>query len=336
MVKKLSEKVKLKRKEKRIKNKQYNKRNKDRCRNSKDAKLPLFDYQNQQHKLTKPPKVIIIIPVRNRDAQKLQLSKFYKGCCNIKAIFINQNWDLPFNKGAMINIGFFEIKKLYPSDYENITLVIHDVDVIPYINIEKKEFFKTLIKKFTTQSTVIKHIYGFNHTLGGIISILAKDFEKVKGFPNVYGWGNEDYVFNNRILLKKYNFKIDRNLEHFISADKGDTVLHLSNTIPFDPEYRIFFISEDKRGKSTDTYENITSYEAEVKGEDVYVKSFKTLLTINLDKKNIRVLSKHPLPNDKLCMDVGNENNKFKDDWYISQWCKEKHGELFKLSSNNN
>ena len=151
------------------------------------ARLTLFDYTTSQY--IKPPKVVIIVPVRNRDNEKTILSSIYKKSSQLKIIFINQNWDLPFNKGAMINIGFLEVKKIFPTDFQDITLVVHDVDVIPFPNLKTLE----LIERFKTVPGVIKHLYGFRHSLGGVFSITGSGFERIGGFANIYGWNIENF-----------------------------------------------------------------------------------------------------------------------------------------------
>jgi hypothetical protein len=71
------------------------------------------------------------------------------------------------------------------------TLVFNDVDIMPIV--------KGLIQYETTPG-VVKHFYGFSHTLGGIVSITGGDYEKTGGFPNFWAWGSEDNCFNQRVI----------------------------------------------------------------------------------------------------------------------------------------
>lgn len=143
------------------------------------------------------PNIIFIIPYRDRDDQinifKTYFNKYkeyYKwNDESVNYYFIHQCDDRPFNRGAMKNIGFLFIKNKYPSNYKNITLVFHDIDTFPIT--------PDLIN-FNTNKGVIKHYYGYEFALGGIFSIKASDFEKIVGFPNLWGWGLEDNVLNDR------------------------------------------------------------------------------------------------------------------------------------------
>ena len=116
-----------------------------------------------------------------------------------RIVYVHQKDTRSFNRGALKNIGFLYIKKIYPNDYKNITLVFNDVDTMPMT--------KGFIDYQTTIGNV-KHFYGYNFTLGGIVSIKAADFEAINGFPNYWAWGYEDNILQQRVSLAKIN--IDR------------------------------------------------------------------------------------------------------------------------------
>lgn len=157
------------------------------------------------------PKMIFIIPFRDRIPQLNHFKYFMKYILQdipedeYKIYYIHQADKRPFNRGAIKNIGFLAMKKLYPNDYQNISFIFNDIDTLPS--------FKNLLDYKTTQGT-IKHFYGFTQSLGGIISVNGKDFETMNGFPNFWAWGLEDNVLQYRAIM--HNIKINRdNFYHY-------------------------------------------------------------------------------------------------------------------------
>jgi len=173
-----------------------------------------------------PPKVIFIVPYRDREIEKeffeKQMSVVMQDYPNkyYKIYYIQQNHDKPFNRGAMKNIGFLMVKNKYPETYKNITLVFNDVDTSP-VN-------KTIIPDYSTTPGTIKHFYGYYHVLGGIVSITAGDFERLNGYPNYYSWGFEDNELKER--ANKSNITIDRSVFYQIKDDKNIIQLKQSPT----------------------------------------------------------------------------------------------------------
>uniref|UniRef100_A0A6C0HJN8 Galactosyltransferase C-terminal domain-containing protein n=1 Tax=viral metagenome TaxID=1070528 RepID=A0A6C0HJN8_9ZZZZ len=155
--------------------------------------------------MTTTPKVIFIIPYRNRELQRRFFIRHMKyiledlNPSDFRLLFVHQVDSRDFNRGALKNIGFLITKQLYPNDYVNMTLVFNDVDTLP--------LEKNLFHYETTHGTV-KHFFGFRFALGGIVSITGSDFERTGGFPNFWGWGYEDNALQKRVLLSK--MKIDR------------------------------------------------------------------------------------------------------------------------------
>jgi hypothetical protein len=76
----------------------------------------------------------------------------------------------------------------------------------------------------TTEGT-IKHFYGFDYTLGGIVSILGSDFERMNGFPNFWAWGFEDNLLQMRAT--SLGIKIDRSVFYKIFDPR---IIHLADT----------------------------------------------------------------------------------------------------------
>lgn len=161
------------------------------------------------------PKIIFIIPYRDRENQK---SLFIRQMTYVLEdmpktdylIYFSEQCDTrDFNRGAMRNIGFLAMKQKFPNDYKNITFVFNDVDTFPYR--------KNYLNYQTTENTV-KHFYGYEHALGGIVSILGSDFEKIEGYPNFWTWGYEDNSLQKRII--KNNISINREQFHKVSNNE--------------------------------------------------------------------------------------------------------------------
>jgi hypothetical protein len=117
---------------------------------------------------------------------------------DFEVFFSHQCDKRSFNRGAIKNIGFLAIKQKYPHDYKNISFVFNDVDTLPFNKI------------FDYQTTVgiVKHFYGFNFALGGIVVFNGGDFERINGFPCYWGWGMEDNIIQKR--CQKAKIVIDR------------------------------------------------------------------------------------------------------------------------------
>lgn len=152
------------------------------------------------------PKFVFVIPYRDREEHYIFFTRYMTFILedmeehkDYEMCFVHQNDDRPFNRGALKNIGFLYYKEKFPESYGKIQFVFHDIDTIPY----SKEVFD-----YETKQGVVKHFYGYNYALGGILTVYGNDFEKTNGFPGFWSWGYEDNILQKRVL--KSGLTIDR------------------------------------------------------------------------------------------------------------------------------
>ena len=163
------------------------------------------------------PEIVFIVPYRNRPQHKFFFSNYINTIMQntnttYEVYFSHQCDARAFNRGAVKNIGFLAIKNKYPNNYKNITFVFNDIDTIPFAN-----FFN-----YHTTQGIVKHFYGFDYALGGIVALNGEDFETINGFPNFWGWGMEDNVLQKR--CENHNLIIDRSQFYPIGSPY---ILHL-------------------------------------------------------------------------------------------------------------
>lgn len=182
-------------------------------------------------------KTIFIIPYRNREHQKHFFERYItylledEDSSTYEILFSHQKNNLPFNRGAVKNIGFLYAKEKYDY-YRDIVFVFNDVDTLPY---------KKGLLDYTLQPNEVKHYYGFKFCLGGIVAIRGSDFEKVGGFPCNWTWGWEDTVLYERVLANGIRINRDQYYEY------GDShILHLIDGVTKDVSMRTYELYKNK------------------------------------------------------------------------------------------
>ena len=229
------------------------------------------------------PKLIFIIPYRDREQHKHFFMRQMKYVLedikkeDYEIYFAHQCDSRDFNRGGMKNIGFIAMREKYPNDYKKITFVFNDVDTMPYT--------KNFLDYDTTHGNV-KHFYGFNYTLGGIVSIKGDDYEKTNGFPNLWAWGFEDNLFNDRV--KACGLHIDRSVFYPI-LDKNilqlnDGLIRLVNRQEFD------YV----KMKTSDGINTITDIKYELDADNNYINitGFNSLTEPNSKNNRLHDLRK--------------------------------------------
>jgi hypothetical protein len=242
------------------------------------------------------PKLVFIVPYRDREQQQLFFKKHMTDILSdyskeeYKIYYIHQNDERDFNRGALKNIGFKIIKEKFPNDYKNITLVFNDVDTMPL----NKNFLN-----YETKQGIIKHFYGYNYALGGIVSINAQDFESLNGYPNLWAWGFEDNMLQQRVLKKK-QLSIDRS-QFYPILDKN--ILHLTDGLNRTVNRGEFdrYLNDTKEG-----IDSISSLEYQIEEESgfIHINNFDTGNIIDNSKTKIHDLKTgnkpfQPIPRKK-------------------------------------
>jgi hypothetical protein len=174
------------------------------------------------------PEFVFIIPYRDRETMMqtfLSHMPIVLEGLSYKFLFVHQCDNRMFNRGALKNIGFLFVKKSYPDNYRDITLVFNDIDCLPR--------HKGLLN-YSVRAGEVKHFYGYTYTLGGIVSINAGDFERIGGFPNFWGWGYEDNMLQKRVLSA--GITINRN--QFYEANVSVMTKAAKQGLPI-PEFQI-------------------------------------------------------------------------------------------------
>jgi hypothetical protein len=237
------------------------------------------------------PKIVFIIPYRDRVEHKEFFGVYMKHVLedipktDYEIYYAEQKNTLPFNRGAMKNIGFLAIKYKYPNHYKDISFVFNDIDTVPYS--------KNIINYETTRG-VVKHYYGFKFALGGIFSIKGSDYETTNGFPNFWSWGGEDNYMQKR--AQQAGLVIDRSC-FFNILDKN--ILQLCDGIK-----RLICRKEAATVVNMSTMDGlitIRNLNYDFKDEYINVYHFETTRdprTLRFEEQNIAVETKIRLEKD--------------------------------------
>ncbi|XP_033761962.1 beta-1,4-galactosyltransferase 3-like [Pecten maximus] len=138
-------------------------------------------------------KVAIIIPYRNRlHHLKIMLNRIHpllwKQNIDYQVFLVEQAGNDRFNRGKLMNVGFYEAMKIGNFD----CFVFHDVDLLPE-NDKNLYMCDDHLRQLSSAIDETRyHVMYFNYA-GGVIAMKADSFKKINGYPNSYwGWGNED------------------------------------------------------------------------------------------------------------------------------------------------
>lgn len=153
--------------------------------------------------------IVVITPYRDRPRQKdtfishMRAFLEEKGIPYIIVIAEQSDDGRPFNRGAMKNIGYLEVKKFLKAtiiDDSHVVYVNQDIDVLP----KSQECIYAIPNEDTVYNP-----YGVKQCLAKIHMQSSKVMETSNGYPNNYwAWGLEDVCMQAR--AESHGFKIDR------------------------------------------------------------------------------------------------------------------------------
>ena len=229
-------------------------------------------------------KKLFIIPFRDRESQRCVFINHMReilGDEDYEFIFVHQKDKRTFNRGGLKNIGFLYGKKTYPHDYKKMTFIFHDIDTVPY----KKGLFD-----YETTEGVVKHYFGFKFALGGMFAIKGSDFEKIYGFPNLWGWGFEDNNIQRR-WTSSIGGKIDRSQflpihhKNVVGFHNGAAQLMIEKQLI----KKMLHYTTDGQTKEDSGFHTITDlrYEVENMGDKVKMLHVSSFLTESIEELQI-------------------------------------------------
>jgi len=167
----------------------------------KTRKRLRFEKLPQADPKPRPARVALIIPHRNRvDHLKelmTRLDAFNLGSHTLDVYVIDQNNSEKFNRGLLLNIGFYLAEKQHYDRY-----IFHDVDSYPD-EILFPQYFQFLDDSVHFASPSLGYKYTYPEFLGGVEGFTEEDYKTINGFPNTFfGWGGEDDALYNRLAAE--------------------------------------------------------------------------------------------------------------------------------------
>jgi hypothetical protein len=167
----------------------------------KTRKKLRFERLPQADPNPRPARVALIIPHRNRVDHLKQLmtrlDAFNLGSNTIDVYVIDQNNSEKFNRGLLLNIGFYLAEKQHYDRY-----IFHDVDSYPDEELFP-QYFQFLDDSIHFASPSLGYKYTYPEFLGGVEGFTEEDYKTINGFPNTFfGWGGEDDALYNRLAAE--------------------------------------------------------------------------------------------------------------------------------------
>ena len=196
---------------------------------------------------------IILVSYRAREPQCFRRNEIKKMIENVntffstnnieyKIVICEQNNDIKFNRGILLNIAFLESEKLFRYNKK-------------YIHMNTDYTFN-LDRKFPIEFLNLQKgfldLYRFPYPILGSACVFdPESYKEINGFPNdLYGWGGDDWAIYNRIMYKKINIETPDNLFN------SGFILEECNTTDHIPGYKDTNDNNMKLARRNDIYTN--------------------------------------------------------------------------------
>ncbi len=166
----------------------------------------------------------IIVPYRNRMGHlRLFVPHMLKRFKRSTIFLIEQGDGKPFNRGALLNIGFEKFGVDFPY------CAFHDIDMLPF----KSDYsYPSCPTHLATKVSQFRYEMPSPDYFGGVVLFNTEDYIKCGGFSNnFWGWGGEDNeIFNH---LTAIGMRIQRRICSYESLYHPRSC---KNPLGYDPE----------------------------------------------------------------------------------------------------
>lgn len=163
----------------------------------------------------------IVVPYRGSDLGSVMprfcewMNEQHSGCSQsgTHIIIVNQSDSLPFNRGALANVGFL---LLHSSGLKPDYVAIHDADRFP--SSETQDCEDAVSKYYTFPGMRPRVLHPSSYT-GGVLIAASSTYKAINGFSNEFwGWGHEDNELFGRLrwcgLVPEHGERLDDCMVH--------------------------------------------------------------------------------------------------------------------------
>jgi len=170
-------------------------------------------------------RVNIVVPYRNRpdqlDTFLHYLHRFLvRQEIDYRIVVIEQSRDKEFNRGKLLNIGFTEMERRFPSH----CYIFHDVDLIP-TNLNNIYACSNQPRHMSSAIDIFNYRLPYCRIFGGAVALTRHQFLQVNGYSNsFFGWGGEDDDFYFRVSRQSSIIRFESAIARYVMLDHPQQV----------------------------------------------------------------------------------------------------------------